>query len=213
MAGHVPFKPDMSALVKPGKVGVDYTVEEANALARFIGLELVSTIKGNVGDLDKVRRIVKVVGFVNCPDDFGDQPEVLNGCSDLMEEIFGRERGVHARSALHPKDLAQAVNYDRAPARSGMAVQDERGIDVENAKSIGVSSFESCLKRQNLAFLHLNFVSDTETSFQTPFDTVFDNYGPRAWSVWAVSISVVSLPSHASSWSGHDALPARRIAT
>jgi hypothetical protein len=54
MAGHVPFKPDMSALVKPGKVGKDYSVQEAHDLARFIGLELVSTIKGNVGDLDKV---------------------------------------------------------------------------------------------------------------------------------------------------------------
>jgi len=62
-------------------------VEEGAALARFIGLELISTIKGNIGDLDKVKRIVKVVGFVNCPDDFAQQPEVLNGCSDLMEEV------------------------------------------------------------------------------------------------------------------------------
>ena len=66
----------MKQLVPPGKVGKDYTVEEANGIAKFIGLELISTIKGAVGDLDKVRRIVKVVGFVNCPDDFGDQPEV-----------------------------------------------------------------------------------------------------------------------------------------
>jgi enamine deaminase RidA (YjgF/YER057c/UK114 family) len=57
----------------------------------------------------EVRRIVKVVGFVNCPDDFGDQPEVLNGCSDLMEEIFGRERGVHARSAVGTNSLPRQM--------------------------------------------------------------------------------------------------------
>ena len=66
-------------------------------------------MKGNVGDLDKVRRIVKVVGFVNCPDDFGNQPEVLNGCSDLMEEVFGRERGVHARSAVGTNSLPRQM--------------------------------------------------------------------------------------------------------
>ena len=109
LAGHVPFTPDMSSLVPPGKVGVDYSVEEAHALAHFIGLELISTIKGNVGDLDKVRKIVKVVGFVNCPDSFGDQPEVLNGCSDLMEQVFGRERGVHARSAVGTNSLPRQM--------------------------------------------------------------------------------------------------------
>lgn len=109
MAGHVPFTPDMKSLVKPGKVGIHYTTEEAHDLARFIGLELLSTIKGNVGDLDRVRKIVKVVGFVNCPDDFGDQPEVLNGCSDLMEEVFGRERGVHARSAVGTNSLPRQM--------------------------------------------------------------------------------------------------------
>ena len=109
MAGHVPFTPDMKQLVKPGKVGRDYTVEEAHDMARFIGLELISTMKGNVGDLDRVKRIVKVVGFVNCPDDFGDQPEVLNGCSDLMDEVFGRERGVHARSAVGTNSLPRQM--------------------------------------------------------------------------------------------------------
>jgi len=99
----------MTALVKPGKVGLDYTTEEANALARFIGLEVISTIKHHVGDLDRVRQIVKVVGFVNCPDDYGDQPEVLNGFSNLMEEVFGRERGVHARSAVGTNSLPRQM--------------------------------------------------------------------------------------------------------
>ena len=78
-------------------------------MARFIGLELISTIKASVGDLDRVKRIVKVVGFVNCPDDYGDQPEVLNGCSDLMEEVFGSERGTHARSAVGTNSLPRQM--------------------------------------------------------------------------------------------------------
>ena len=108
-AGHIPFTPDMQSLVKPGKVGKDYTTEEGNAMARFIGLELISTIKFAVGDLDRVKRIVKVVGFVNCPDDFGEQPEVLNGCSNLMAEVFGEERGTHARSAVGTNSLPRQM--------------------------------------------------------------------------------------------------------
>ena len=108
-AGHVPFTPDMKQLVKPGKVGRDYSTEEGAAMARFIGLELISTIKAHVGDLDRVKRIVKVVGFVNCPDDYGDQPEVLNGCSDLMAEVFGAERGTHARSAVGTNSLPRQM--------------------------------------------------------------------------------------------------------
>ena len=87
----------------------DYTTDEAHDMAHFIGLEAISTIKGNVGDLDRVRRIVKVVGFVNCPDDYGDHPEVLNGFSDLMEQVFGRERGVHARSAVGTNSLPRQM--------------------------------------------------------------------------------------------------------
>ncbi|KAL1499203.1 hypothetical protein AB1Y20_013711 [Prymnesium parvum] len=108
LAGHVPFKEDMKTL-HVGKVGVDYTTEQAAELAKWIGLELISTLKGNVGDLDKVKKIVKVVGFVNCPDDYTQQPEVLNGCSNLFGEVFGMERGQHARSAVGTNSLPRQV--------------------------------------------------------------------------------------------------------
>ena len=79
------------------------------AIARVIGLELVSTLKSAVGDLDRVKRVVKIVGFVNCPDDYAQQPEVINGCSDLLAEVFGPERGVHARSAVGTNSLPRQV--------------------------------------------------------------------------------------------------------
>ena len=112
LSGHVPFKEDMKTL-HVGKVGegADYSTEEGAAFARRIGLELVSTLKANCpgGDLDKVKRIVKLVGFVNCTDSYAQQPEVLNGCSELMWEIFGKERGTHARSAVGTNSLPRQV--------------------------------------------------------------------------------------------------------
>jgi enamine deaminase RidA (YjgF/YER057c/UK114 family) len=82
-----------------GKVGVDLTLEEGKAAARNTGLNLLASLKGEIGDLDKVKRIVKVLGMVNCPADFTQQPQVINGFSDLMVEVFG-EKGKHARSAV-----------------------------------------------------------------------------------------------------------------
>ena len=87
LSGHVPFKPDMKNL-HVGKVGVDFTTEQAADLARLIGLELISTLKANVGELDRVKKIVKLVGFVNCKDDYTQQPEVINGCSNLFVEVW-----------------------------------------------------------------------------------------------------------------------------
>lgn len=82
-----------------GKVGVDLTIEQAYAVAREVGLQIVATIKDAVGDLDRVTRVVKVLGMVNSPPDFGDQPKVINGCSDLLVEVFG-DAGRHTRSAV-----------------------------------------------------------------------------------------------------------------
>ena len=108
-AGHIPFQEDMKSL-HVGKVGVAYSVEEAAAFARRVAVLLVSTLRDAVGgDLDRVKRIVKVVGFVNCPDEFTEQPEVINGCSDLLGEIFGKERGTHARSAVGTNSLPRNV--------------------------------------------------------------------------------------------------------
>lgn len=82
-----------------GKVGVDLTLEEGKVAARNTGLNLLAALKAEIGDLDKVKRIVKVLGMVNCPSDFTQQPQVINGFSDLMVEVFG-EKGKHARSAV-----------------------------------------------------------------------------------------------------------------
>ncbi|MFN0096980.1 MAG: RidA family protein [Dehalococcoidia bacterium] len=99
LAGHGPTTP-----FKPGKVPRDLTVEEAYAAARGTAVNLLASLKAEIGDLDRVSRIVKVLGMVNCTEEFGDMPRVINGCSDLLVELFG-ERGKHARSAVGMQQL------------------------------------------------------------------------------------------------------------
>ena len=82
-----------------GKVGSDLTIEEGYEAARLTGLNIISRMKGLVGDLDNVRRVVKLLGMVNCDPSFNQQPAVINGCSDLLVEVFG-DKGRHARSAV-----------------------------------------------------------------------------------------------------------------
>jgi enamine deaminase RidA (YjgF/YER057c/UK114 family) len=82
-----------------GKVGKDLTVEEGYEAARLTGINILARLKGELGDLDRVRRVVKILAMVNCTPDFMQQPAVANGCSDLMVEVFG-EAGRHARSAV-----------------------------------------------------------------------------------------------------------------
>ncbi len=96
LAGHLP-QPAEGPLVT-GKVGKEVSVEDAYKAAQLVGLNIISTIKNNVENMDKVR-ILKLVGFVNCVDSFSSQPAVVNGCSDLMVKVFG-ENGRHARSAV-----------------------------------------------------------------------------------------------------------------
>jgi enamine deaminase RidA (YjgF/YER057c/UK114 family) len=97
LAGHGPTRADNSNIT--GKVGKDITLEQGVAAARQTGIAILSTLKGELGDLNKVKRIVKVLGMVNCTEDFGDQPKVMNGFSDLMVAVFG-DKGKHARSAV-----------------------------------------------------------------------------------------------------------------
>ncbi len=94
VSGHGPQKD-----VAKGKVGAELSLEEGYNAARNTALCILSTIKNAIGDLDKVRRIVKLTGFVNCSEDFTDQPKVVNGASDLFVELFG-ENGKHSRSAV-----------------------------------------------------------------------------------------------------------------
>ena len=97
--------------VHTGVVGEDVTVEEAYGHARLTGLQLIATMKAELGDLDRVVRIVKVLGMVNGAPGFGRQPEVINGCSDLFVEVFG-ERGRHARSAVGMGGLPSNITVE-----------------------------------------------------------------------------------------------------
>ncbi|MDX6752040.1 RidA family protein [Geminicoccaceae bacterium 1502E] len=94
-----------------GKVGRDVTTEEAYKHARLVGLQLVAVMKDELGDLDRVKRIVKVLGMVNGVPEFEDHPKVINGCSDLFGEIFG-ERGRHARSAVGMGGLPHSITVE-----------------------------------------------------------------------------------------------------
>ena len=87
------------------------TKEDGYAAARQSGISILSTIKSEVGDLNKVKRIVKVLGMVNCTDDFTEQPAVINGFSDLMVEVFG-DKGRHARSAVGMNSLPSNITVE-----------------------------------------------------------------------------------------------------
>jgi enamine deaminase RidA (YjgF/YER057c/UK114 family) len=96
-SGHGPLKDGRVAF--QGKVGRELTVEQGQEAARLTGLNLLATLRDALGSLDRVRRVVKVLGMVQCADDFTDQPKVINGFSDLVVEVFG-DAGRHARSAV-----------------------------------------------------------------------------------------------------------------
>lgn len=117
LAGHGPTFANNTNIT--GKVGKDLTLEEGAAAARQTGIALLSTLKSEIGDLNKVKRIVKVLGMVNCTENFYDQPKVINGFSDLMVQVFG-EKGKHARSAVGMYALP-----------SNIAVEIEMIVEVE----------------------------------------------------------------------------------
>ena len=111
-----------------GKVGHHFTKEQGYEYARQTGLSLIAVMKAELGDLDRVKRIVKLLGMVNCTPDFGEQPEVINGCSDLFVSVFG-DRGRHARSAVGmgslprgiPVEIEVIVEINAAPGRVSAA--------------------------------------------------------------------------------------------
>ena len=131
LAGKGPGLPGQPLPV--GKVGRDFTVEQGYECARQTGLSLIAVMKAELGDLDRVRRIVKVLGMVNATPEFGQQPEVINGCSDLFVEVFG-DRGKHARSAVGMGSLPRGIPVEievivevegtaPAPARAAAAAK------------------------------------------------------------------------------------------
>lgn len=106
LAGKGPTRPDGSNIT--GKVGKDMNIEQGYEAARLTAINHLSVLKAELGSLNKVKRIVKVLGMVNCSEDFKDQPKVINGYSDLMVEIFG-EKGKHARSAVGMNALPNGI--------------------------------------------------------------------------------------------------------
>ncbi len=117
-AGHGPDKPDGTRVT--GRVGDDLTLEQGQEAARLTAISLLSSLKAELGDLNKVKRIVKVLGMVQSTPEFKDQPKVMNAFSDLMVQVFG-EKGKHARSA---------VGMSALPAN--WAIEIEMVIEVED---------------------------------------------------------------------------------
>lgn len=122
VSGHGPLKVDRSGLlpgaasrdisvqdalgaVVQGKVGSDLSVEEAREAARLTTLFVLSALRAEIGSLDRVRSVLKVFGMVNCAPGFTDTPAVIDGCSNLLVEVFGEEVGRHARSAVGMAEL------------------------------------------------------------------------------------------------------------
>ena len=98
VSGHGPVKPDKTTIT--GKVGQDLDLAAGKLAARQVGLAILATLQAQLGSLDRVKRLVKVLGMVNCTPDFRDHPQVINGCSELFVEVFGPENGLGARSAV-----------------------------------------------------------------------------------------------------------------
>jgi enamine deaminase RidA (YjgF/YER057c/UK114 family) len=108
LAGHGPVRQADGSYPR-GKVGKDLSVEQGYQVAREVGLNLLATTRTALGSLDRVKRVVKVLGMVNSAEGFGDQPKVINGFSDLMVEVFGEAIGKHARSAVGMAELPVGI--------------------------------------------------------------------------------------------------------
>ena len=107
LSGHGPIRD--GAPSARGTLGRDLTVEQGYQAAREVGLALLATTRATLGSLDRVRRVVKVLGMVRSAEGFGDQPKVINGFSDLMVQVFGDAAGKHARSAVGMAELPMGI--------------------------------------------------------------------------------------------------------
>ncbi len=108
LSGQGPRRPDGTFIA--GKVGRDVTIEQAYEHAKIVGLQLLAAARAAAGDLSKVE-VLKVLGMVNAVPDFGDQPKVINGCSDLFVAVLG-DRGRHARSAVGMGSLPNQISVE-----------------------------------------------------------------------------------------------------
>ncbi|MBX2894586.1 MAG: RidA family protein [Cyclobacteriaceae bacterium] len=98
VSGHGTVKEDKSLII--GKVGVDFNADEAKLAAQQVGLAILATLKANLGSLNKIKRVIKVLGMVNAVQEFERHPFVINGCSELFAKVWGPENGVGVRSAV-----------------------------------------------------------------------------------------------------------------
>ena len=103
VSGHGPVKPDKSFIT--GRVGANLDLEAGKSAARQTGLAILATLRSELGSLDRVKRVIKVLGMVNCTAEFQDHPKVINGCSELFADVFGQENGIGARSAVGMSSL------------------------------------------------------------------------------------------------------------
>jgi enamine deaminase RidA (YjgF/YER057c/UK114 family) len=98
VSGHGPLKADKTMIT--GRVGKELDWQAGKIAARQVGLAILATLRAHLGSLDRVKRLIKVLGMVNSTADFKDHPQVINGCSELFVEVFGPENGIGARSAV-----------------------------------------------------------------------------------------------------------------
>ena len=98
VSGHGTVQNDKSLII--GRIGKDLDIEQGKLAAQQVGLAILSTIKSHIGSLDKIKRVIKVLGMVNCVPEFEKHPYVINGCSELFAKVWGQENGVGVRSAV-----------------------------------------------------------------------------------------------------------------
>ncbi len=98
VSGHGPLRTDGTLIT--GRVGEDVDLDEGKAAARQVGLAILATLRSGLGSLDRIARVVKVLGMVNCTHDFAAHPSIINGCSELFRDVFGEDHGVGVRSAV-----------------------------------------------------------------------------------------------------------------
>ncbi len=110
VSGHGPLRSDKTLIT--GKVGLDLDLAAGKLAARQVGLAILATLRSELGSLDRVSRLIKVLGLVNCPADFRDHPAVINGCSELFADVFGRENGIGARSAIGAGSLPGDITVE-----------------------------------------------------------------------------------------------------
>jgi enamine deaminase RidA (YjgF/YER057c/UK114 family) len=118
VSGHGPLRSDGTLML--GRVGADLDVEGGQAAARQTALAILATLKSNLGSLDRVARVVKLLGLVRCTDDFGQSPVVINGCSQVFVDLWGNDCGIGVRSALGTNSLP-----------GGMAVEVEAIFEIK----------------------------------------------------------------------------------